>query len=168
MKYIASEFFFEFHISSLDIFSLPAEARAGAQQAGEFGILRFEITTVMSIESELGKLGEALAAEYLRKKDHIILEQNYKWEKSEVDIIATKNDRIIFVEVKTRQSPYLSDPALMVPIKKWKQIMKAADIYMKENEGQQTAQFDIVHVVTNKHYTKIDHYDEAFTPGVSH
>ena len=120
----------------------------------------------MSKESELGKLGEELAAAYLKKHNHIILEQNYVWEKSEIDIIATKNERIIFVEVKTRVSPYLSDPALMVPMKKWKKIMRAADIYMKEWEGPQTAQFDIVHVVTNKDYTKIDHYDDAFTPGV--
>ena len=120
----------------------------------------------MSKQSELGILGEALAAEYLLKKDYVILEKNYTWEKSEIDIITTKNNRIIFIEVKTRQSPYLSDPALMVPMKKWKQIMRAADVYMKEKEESWTAQFDIIHVVTNKDYTKIDHYDEAFTPGV--
>jgi putative endonuclease len=120
----------------------------------------------MSRQSELGKIGEELAAAFLKKHDHKILEQNYKWEKAEIDIIASKDNHIIFVEVKTRESPYLSDPALMVPMKKWKQIMKAADFYMKEYEGPLTAQFDIVHVVTNKEYTKIDHYDEAFTPGV--
>ena len=112
----------------------------------------------MSKQSDLGKLGEELAVAYLKTHDHIILEQNYIWERSEVDIIATKNDRIIFVEVKTRMSPYLSDPALMVPIKKWKQIMRAADIYMKESDRNLIAQFDIVHVVTNKDYTKIEHY----------
>jgi putative endonuclease len=116
--------------------------------------------------SELGKLGEQLAAEFLRKKDYVILQQNYVWEKSEVDIITIKNDKIIFVEVKTRMSPYLSDPALMVPIKKWRQIMKAADIYMKERTDDLPAQFDIVSVVTNKDYTIIDHYDEAYIPGV--
>jgi len=120
----------------------------------------------VSKESDLGKLGEELAAAFLKKHDHTILERNYIWEKSEIDIITTKNDKIIFVEVKTRVSPYLSDPALMVPMKKWKQIMRAADFYMKETDRLQTAQFDIVHVVTNKDYTKIDHYDEAFTPGV--
>jgi putative endonuclease len=121
----------------------------------------------MSKESELGKLGEELAIAFLKEHDHTILEHNYVWEKSEIDIIAIKNDKIIFVEVKTRQSPYLSDPALMVPIRKWKQIMKAADVYIKEREGEFKTQFDIVHVVTNKDYTKIEHYDEAFTPGVS-
>ena len=120
----------------------------------------------MSKQSELGILGEELAVAFLKKHDHIILEQNYVWEKAEIDIIATKNNRVIFVEVKTRESAYLSDPALMVPIKKWRQIMKAADFFMKERNDDFTSQFDIVSVITNKEYTKIDHYDEAFTPGV--
>ena len=120
----------------------------------------------MSKQSELGKIGEQLAAEFLRKHDHIILKQNYTWEKAEVDIITLKDNKIVFVEVKTRMSPYLNDPALMVPMKKWKQIMKAADIFMKECTDDCTAQFDIISVVTNKEYTIIDHYDEAFIPGV--
>ena len=120
----------------------------------------------MSKESELGKLGEKLAVEFLRKKDYIILEQNYMWEKSEIDIIGIKNEKIVFVEVKTRMSPYLNDPALMVPQKKWRKIMKAADYFMKNRTDDLTAQFDIVSVITNKEYTIINHYDEAFVPGV--
>lgn len=120
----------------------------------------------MNNPNELGKLGEQLAAEFLRKSDHLILHQNFVWEKAEVDIIALKNDRIVFVEVKTRVSPYLNDPALMVPMKKWRQIMKAADHFMKERTDDLPAQFDIISVITNKEYTKIDHYDEAFVPGV--
>jgi putative endonuclease len=120
----------------------------------------------MSKQSELGKLGEEMAAEFLRKKDYLILQQNYVWEKAEIDIIALSENKIVFVEVKTRVSPYLNDPALMVPMKKWKQIMKAADIYMKERSDNLPAQFDIVSVITNQDYTIIDHYDEAFVPGV--
>src|SRR5262245_7140855 len=120
----------------------------------------------MSKQSELGKIGEALAADFLKKKDYEILKQNYTWEKSEIDIITRKGDKIVFVEVKTRQSPYLSDPALMVPIKKWKQIMKAADVFMKERTDDLPVQFDIVFVVTNNDYTTISHYDEAYIPGV--
>lgn len=120
----------------------------------------------MSKQSELGKAGEELAVEYLRKNEYVILEKNYTWEKSEIDIITTKDNKIIFVEVKTRQSPYLSDPSLMVPMKKWKQIMKAADFYMKERQDDLPARFDIISVITNKDYTKLDHYDEAFIPGV--
>jgi Holliday junction resolvase-like predicted endonuclease len=40
------------------------------------------------------------------------------------------------VEVKTRESPYLSDPALMVPMRKQRQIIKASDAFSKEySEG---------------------------------
>ncbi len=120
----------------------------------------------MSEQSELGKLGEQLAAEFLRKNDHIILNQNFVWEKAEIDIITIKDNKIVFVEVKTRVAPYLNDPALMVPMKKWRQIMKAADYFMKERTDDLTAQFDIISVITNKVYTKIDHYDEAYIPGV--
>jgi putative endonuclease len=121
----------------------------------------------MSTQSKLGKLGEDLAVEYLRKKDYIILERNYTWDKAEVDIIGIKNDKVVFVEVKTRMSPYLSDPALMVPMKKQRQIIKVADAYMKQRTDNLTAQFDIVFVVTNKDYTIINHYDEAFIPGLN-
>ena len=120
----------------------------------------------MSKQSELGKLGEQLAAEFLRKKDYIILQQNFVWDKAEIDIICLKDNKIIFVEVKTRESPYLSDPALMVPMKKQRQIIKAADAFMKEREDDLTARFDIIAIVTNQQYTKIEHYDEAFVPGV--
>jgi putative endonuclease len=120
----------------------------------------------MGAQSELGKLGEQLAAEFLRKKDHIILQQNFVWEKAEIDIITIKDGKIVFVEVKTRVSPYLNDPALMVPLKKWRQIMKAADHFMKERTDDLTAQFDIISVVTNQEYTMIDHYDQAYIPGV--
>ena len=122
----------------------------------------------MSDQTELGKLGEKLAAEYLaEKKNYVILERNYKWDRAEVDIIARHKDRIVFVEVKTRLSPYLSDPALMVPMRKQRQILKVADYYMKEYPGDEMAQFDIVFIVANSKYVKIDHYDEAFVPGLS-
>ena len=120
----------------------------------------------MSQQSELGKLGEKLAAEFLLSREYTILERNYTWEKSEIDIVACVNDVIVFVEVKTRVSPYLNDPALMVPMKKWKQIMKAADYYMKQRTDDLNSRFDIISVITNQDYTKIDHYDEAFIPGV--
>ncbi len=119
----------------------------------------------MSKQSELGKLGEQLAAEFLRKKKYTILQQNFVWDKAEVDIIVTNNtNKIIFVEVKTRESPYLSDPALMVPMKKQRQIIKAADAFMKEHPEDLSAQFDIISIVTNSKYTKIEHYEEAFYP----
>jgi putative endonuclease len=118
----------------------------------------------MSKAAELGKMGETFAAEHLQKNDYEILKRNFVWGKAEVDIIAKKNEEIIFVEVKTRESDYLNDPALMVPMKKQKQIIKAADAYMKEENLDLESRFDIISVVINSKYKKLDHIEDAFYP----
>ena len=120
----------------------------------------------MSQQSELGKKGEILAADHLRKNGYSIVQQNFVWEKAEVDIIASKDDKVVFVEVKTRDSAYLNDPSLMVPKKKQKQIIKAADAFMKESKQELDARFDIISIVTNNKYTKIEHIENAFYPTV--
>ena len=79
----------------------------------------------MSKQSELGKKGEELACEFLRDKGLTILNRNYIFDHSEIDIITQAGGRIVFVEVKTRISPYLSDLSLLVTIKKQRQIIKA-------------------------------------------
>jgi putative endonuclease len=119
----------------------------------------------MSDASELGKIGEKLASEHLEKNGYKILARNYKFtSKAEVDIVASKDGHIIFVEVKTRISNYLNDPALMVPLKKQKQIIKAADEYIKEHDIDMPWRFDIISIVVNSKERKIEHIEDAFYP----
>jgi len=121
----------------------------------------------MSDAAELGKMGEQLAAEHLKKNGYSILARNYKITAiAEVDIVASKDEHIIFVEVKTRESDYLNDPALMVPMKKQRQIIKAADEYVKEHEVDLPWRFDIISIVLNKKDKKIEHIEDAFYPSV--
>jgi len=117
-------------------------------------------------QKELGILGEKLAVEFLREKKYTILRQNFFWDKAEVDIVARQDNLLIFVEVKTRESAYLSDPSLMVPMRKQRQIIKVADAFSKEYEEDLPARFDIISIVTNRVYTKIDHIEDAFYPTV--
>ena len=49
----------------------------------------------MSEQSDLGKKGEALAADHLRKNGYSIIQQNYIYGKAEVDIIANKDSKIV-------------------------------------------------------------------------
>src|SRR5258706_14301307 len=114
----------------------------------------------MSDAAELGKIGEQLAAEHLEKNGYEILARNYKFtSKAELDIVASKDERIIFVEVKTRESDYLNDPVLMVPMKKQKQVIKAADEYIKEHDINIPWRFDIISIVVNKRERKIEHIE---------
>jgi putative endonuclease len=118
----------------------------------------------MSKATELGKLGEKMAAEFLQKKGYHILKQNYSFGKAEVDIVAEKNNQMVFVEVKTRQSAYLSDPEYTVSMKKQKQIIKASDAYLKQFNIELESRFDIITIIVNGNYTKLEHMEDAFYP----
>jgi putative endonuclease len=115
---------------------------------------------------QLGIIGEGIACEELRRKGYAILKRNYIFQKAEVDIVAEKDGRLIFVEVKTRISAYLTDPALLVSLGKQKQIIKAADQYVKDYFPEKEWRFDIMVVITNSEYTSIEHIEDAFYPMV--
>ena len=52
----------------------------------------------------LGVKGEQLAVDFLKDKKYEILERNYATKLGEIDIIAKQNNRIVFIEVKQRES----------------------------------------------------------------
>ena len=58
----------------------------------------------MSKHNELGVKGEVIALEFLEKKGYDILEINWRFAKTEVDIIARDLNTLVIVEVKTRTS----------------------------------------------------------------
>ena len=115
---------------------------------------------------ELGKIGESLACDALKKKGYNILSRNYTFQKAEIDIVAEYDQKLIFVEVKTRISSYLTDPSLLVTIGKQKQIIKAADQYVKDFYPEKEWRFDIMVIITNSDYTSIEHIEDAFYPMV--
>ena len=120
----------------------------------------------MNKQLELGKLGEKLAADLLREKGYSILAQNYFFGKAEVDIVAQIDNQLVFVEVKTRESSYLSDPEYTVSMKKQRLIIKASDAYVKEHDLDLESRFDIITVIINNQYKKLDHLEGAFFPTV--
>lgn len=126
-----------------------------------------EITTIlvdMAEHNDLGKLGEEMVHDHLIKLGHKVLCRNYSFNKAEVDIVTEFNNKLIITEVKTRQSDYLTDPEELVPISKQKQIIKAADQFIKENEIDLDCQFDVYIVIVNKHKKEIRHIEDAFYP----
>ncbi|MBI2628218.1 MAG: YraN family protein [Candidatus Niyogibacteria bacterium] len=56
----------------------------------------------MTYKSEIGKLGEDLACNFLKTKKYKIIERNYRKPWGELDIVALASDKtLVFVEVKT-------------------------------------------------------------------
>lgn len=60
--------------------------------------------TFTSDSQKIGKLGEDVACLYLKKHGFSILERNYTRKWGEIDIIAKKEDKLYFMEVKSKQS----------------------------------------------------------------
>ncbi|HIU25107.1 MAG TPA: YraN family protein [Candidatus Copromorpha excrementigallinarum] len=85
---------------------------------------------------ELGIIGENMAEDYLRKSGCIILERNYRCPHGEIDIIAAAENRVIFVEVKTRRTAVFGRPAEAVDGEKIRRIRRSAAHYLKYGSGE--------------------------------
>lgn len=116
----------------------------------------------MAQHNELGKIGEQLAADYLFTKGYEILVRNYVFQKAEVDIIAKFNNTIICVEVKTRNSEFFGDPQEFVSKGKIKNLVKAMDAFVIENDISLETRFDIIAVLKNNSTEQLTHYENAF------
>lgn len=115
----------------------------------------------MAIHTDLGRLGESLAVNYLLKNHYVILERNWRFQRAEIDIIAKKEDQII-IEVKTRTSNYFGDPQTFVSEEKIKLLLYAANQYLVSNNITLEARFDILAIIKNKSTQEISHFKEAF------
>ena len=98
----------------------------------------------------LGKTGEALAVNFLKKNGYSILTQNYRRKFGEIDIIAREGDYLVFIEVKTRTGTSHGHPLEAVTARKQRQISKVAQCYLAENNlFDAAARFDVVSVVVS-------------------
>ena len=82
----------------------------------------------------LGKRGEIFAWNFLIQKGYKILEKNYRCKLGEVDVIAKKQGRLIFIEVKTRKSNHCGSPEEAVHAWKQKKIAQVAAWYLKSKK----------------------------------
>lgn len=114
--------------------------------------------------TELGQAGEELATELLRQKGYAILKRNYRFKKGEVDIICTNKEKLVFVEVKTRQTNAFGEPFIAVSRAKQRQIISVANQFIQENQLDMEVRFDVVSVVHNSYKTDIQHICSAFIP----
>ena len=116
----------------------------------------------MAEHNEKGKIGEKLAKEYLINHGYKILHTNWRIMRFEVDIIAQKDNILVFCEVKYRTSNVFGEPETFVTMRKQKNIIKAAAIYVGRYRWQGESRFDIVSVLADKKIPKINHIENAY------
>jgi putative endonuclease len=119
---------------------------------------------IMAKHNILGQKGEDLAANFLLKNGYNILERNWKSGRKEIDIIALRNNKIAFIEVKTRTGFDLETSIEAVDLAKQQLLIDAANEYIEIKEVENDISFDIIVILQNKTSFKIYHYKDAFYP----
>ncbi len=116
----------------------------------------------MYSNKELGEYGEGKACEYLQNKGYKIIERNFRCHVGEADIIATKDNGVIFVEVKTRSQERYGEPSEAVNCIKKKHIYKVAEWYsLKNNLWDLPISLDVIEVYVNEKIYRINHIKNA-------
>lgn len=113
-----------------------------------------------------GKIGEEEACRWLKEQDYCILQRNWRCRSGEVDIIASREDLLIFIEVRSRSSNSgFGSPQESVDQRKIIQVRSTAAVYMQMNgEHARQVRFDVVAVMINHagEIISINHVENAF------
>ena len=104
----------------------------------------------MARHNETGILGENYAKEWLIKNDYIIVETNWRYGKWEIDIIAKKNDKLHFIEVKTRRTCSFGHPEDLVDKNKLRYFISAGTAYIRRKKGYRWIRFDILAITLDE------------------
>ncbi len=115
--------------------------------------------------TEIGRLGELVAAAYLRMRGLAVLERRYRALGAEVDIVARDRGTIVFVEVKLRGSGAKAPGRASVDGRKRGRIARAALAYLDErSRSWSRVRFDVVEIRMTARGMALTHLEDAFRP----
>jgi len=112
----------------------------------------------------LGPEGEETAIRHLTDKGYVIRHHNWRQGHKEIDIVAEKDNMIIFVEVKARKGNYYLHPRDAVTDKKQKMIIYAAETYVNIYNIDKECRFDVITVISDGKTYEVEHIENAFYP----
>lgn len=93
-----------------------------------------------------GAWGEAVAAEYLRKKHYEMVAANYRSRFGEIDLIVKDRKFLVFVEVKLRKSADFAKALEFVDKRKQDKLRITASMYLSNNQTQLQPRFDVIEI----------------------
>ena len=109
---------------------------------------------------KFGIIGEKIAQGYLVNEGYEIINTNFYTRRGEIDIIAKKEQCIIFVEVKTRSNLKYGTPASAVTFIKKKHMKTVAKIFIQLNNlYKYNVRFDVIEVYIQEGKYKVNHIE---------
>jgi putative endonuclease len=107
-------------------------------------------------KQQTGDAAEARAAAYLRAAGLVVIGQNVRVGRDELDVVCEEGDVVVFVEVRARAT--LRDALESVTLKKQRRIVRAAARYLGPLQNRRFVRFDVVAVADDG----VTHVRDAF------
>ena len=101
--------------------------------------------------TEIGRKAEVAARAYLEMRGFKILEQNWRRPRCEIDIIATKNNAIHFIEVKYRKNDDQGSGIDAITDAKLKKMRLGAWVWVDENKYRGEYMLSAVEIAGSKY-----------------
>lgn len=110
----------------------------------------------------VGIRGEDVACEYLQENGFQILERNYKTKYVEMDVVANKDDELVFVEVRTKTGERFGSPEETIKKDKIKRLKRGAVGYAQIKNYKGQYRIDLICVVLNNEggVERTTHYED--------
>jgi putative endonuclease len=110
-----------------------------------------------------GNKGEDAAAERLQAEGYEILARNFRNKWGEVDIVAFRDARMVFVEVKTKTGDEYGEPWEMINKHKLKQVENMGHLWCQEFDYHGLCRIDVVGVWLNieGEVERIEHWEDV-------
>ena len=107
------------------------------------------------------KIGEEAAKNYLEDKNYEIIERNYRTKYAEIDLVAKKDNVLIFVEVRTKRSRTFVTPEESINYRKLKKLYWNANSYAALKKWRGAYRIDAICIVLNPDNTiaELEHYE---------
>lgn len=114
----------------------------------------------------VGAWGEALAAEYIRKKRYKVIATGYRCRYGEIDLIAQNKQYLLFIEVKLRRSDRFAEAKEFVDNRKQERLRTTASVYLDQFPTDLQPRFDVIEIYapegTLTKHPHIIHLEDAF------
>lgn len=120
----------------------------------------------MPEDHALGRRGEDIAHRFLQRVGIIIVARNYRMASGagEVDLIGWEDDRLVFVEVKSRQTEEYGAPDRAIGREKQSSLIRAAREFARHADAPwERVRFDVVNVVFTTP-PAVTHFRDVFGP----
>ena len=113
-----------------------------------------------------GAWGEAVAAEYLRKKRYELVAAGYRCRFGEIDLIVKDRKFLVFVEVKLRKSADFAKALEFVDRRKQDKLRITASMFLSHNPSNLQPRFDVIEIYAPEgpqtRKPQIYHLEDAF------